>query len=314
MFLAAAYIVLGVAMLYGGAEGLVRGSASIARRLGLSPLVIGLTVVAFGTSMPELVVSVRAVLSGQSPIAAGNVVGSNIANIALILGLSALVRPLRVQARLIRIDVPLLILATLAMSVLIRNGSFGRVEGAVFTAGVIGYTAMGLGLSRREPPTVHAEFAEAAPPPSGSRVRDLAFLALGIGLLVWGARLLVTGAVVAARGMGISEAVIGLTVVAAGTSLPELATSLVAATRGEGDIAVGNVVGSNIFNILGILGVASLVRPLAGAGMSPVDLGVMTGLTLVMLPLMRTGHRISRAEGGFLFAVYVAYIAWLARG
>jgi cation:H+ antiporter len=314
MFLAATYILLGVAMLYGGAEGLVRGSASIARRLGLSPLVIGLTVVAFGTSMPEMVVSVRAVLAGQSPIAAGNVVGSNIANIALILGLSALLRPLRVQARLIRIDVPVLIAATLAMTALLWDGRFGRVEGAVFTAGVIGYTAMGLGLSRREPSAVHAEFAEATPGPSGSWFRDVALVAAGLGLLVWGARLLVSGAVVVAQDLGVGEAVIGLTVVAVGTSLPELATSLVAATRGEGDIAVGNVVGSNIFNILGILGVSSLVRPLTGAGMTPVDLGVMAGLTLVMLPLMRTGFRVSRAEGGFLLAVYGAYIAWLARG
>lgn len=308
------WILLGVGLLYGGAEGLVRGSASVARRLGLSPLVIGLTVVAFGTSMPELVVSVRATLAGAGPIAVGNVVGSNIANIALILGLSALIRPIRVHAQLIRVDVPILIVASVALAVLLQDGRVGRVEGVLFLAGLVGYTVLGLRLARAESAAVHAEFAEATPPPTGSWARDLVFIAAGLGLLVLGARLLVDGAVTIATSFGVSEAVVGLTIVAVGTSLPELATSLVAAGKGEGDIAVGNVVGSNLFNILGILGTASVVRPLTQTGMTRLDLGVMVGLALVMLPLMRTGFRLSRGEGGFLLAVYLVYVGWLLAG
>ena len=308
------WILLGVGLLYGGAEGLVRGSASVARRLGLSPLVIGLTVVAFGTSMPELVVSVRATLAGAGPIAVGNVVGSNIANIALILGLSALIRPIRVHAQLIRVDVPLLIVASVALAVLLQDGRLGRVEGVLFLAGIVGYTVLGLRLARAESAAVHAEFAEATPPPTGSWARDLIFIGAGLGLLVLGARLLVDGAVTIATSFGVSEAVVGLTIVAVGTSLPELATSLVAAGKGEGDIAVGNVVGSNMFNILGILGTASVVRPLTQTGMTRLDLGVMVGLALVLLPLMRTGFRLSRGEGGFLLAVYVVYVGRLLVG
>jgi cation:H+ antiporter len=304
-------ILAGIVLLYFGAEGLVRGSASIAARLGLTPLVIGLTVVAFGTSMPELVVSIGASLDGKGPIAVGNVVGSNIGNIALILGLAALIQPLRVQAQIVRVDLPILLVASVALVAILADGAVGRVEGGLLFAGLLAYIGTSLRLARREPAAVEAEFVEGMPRAGRSAALDAGMVAAGLALLVLGARLLVTGAVDIAEGFGLSQAVIGLTIVAIGTSLPELATSVVAALKGQGDIAVGNVVGSNLFNILGILGITALVRPLAQSGMSSVDLGVMLVLTVVLLPLMRSGFRVSRAEGGVLVAGYAAYTTYL---
>jgi cation:H+ antiporter len=310
-----ALVLAGIVVLYFGAEGLVRGSASLAARLGLTPLVIGLTVVAFGTSMPELVVSIGAALEGAGPIAVGNAVGSNIANIALILGLAALIRPLRVQAQVVRVDVPILLAASLVLVGLLRNDAIGRIEGGLLLAGLVGYTVATLRHARRERAAdgaaVGVELAEGVPPPRRSAALDTALGLGGLALLVLGARLLVSGAVAIAEGFGLAPAVIGLTIVAVGTSLPELATSVVGALRGEGDIAVGNVVGSNIFNILGILGATALVRPLDEAGMGVVDLAVMLGLTLALVPVMRSGFRISRLEGGALLAAYVAYTSYL---
>ena len=303
----------GSALLYLGAEGLVRGSSALALRMGLSPLVVGLTVVAFGTSMPELVVSVEAALGGQGAIAVGNVVGSNIGNVGLILGLSALIAPLAVQARIIRLDLPLLVVLSAALAALLSDGHLGRLEGALLFGGLLAYTGFTLLAARRESAAVEAEFAEGLPKPSGRPTVDAALLLGGLGLLVLGARLLVSGAVTVAEAAGLGPAVIGLTIVAIGTSLPELATSVVAALKGEGDIAVGNVVGSNLFNILGILGAASLVRPLDAAGIGWVDLAVMCGFALLLVPLMWTGRRVSRAEGGVLLGAYVAYLVYLLR-
>jgi cation:H+ antiporter len=304
-------ILAGVGLLYGGAEGLVRGSASVARRLGLTPLVIGLTVVAFGTSMPELVVSINAGLTGRAPVAVGNVVGSNIANIALILGTSALIRSVAVHAQVIRLDVPLLVGASLVMVWFLSDDYLGRGEGSLLLAGLIAYTVFSLRKARKETPDVQTEFAEGIPATTGSALLDAGMILVGLALLVGGAHLLVNGATDVARAFHISEAVIGLTVVAVGTSLPELATSIVAALKGEGDIALGNVIGSNLFNTLGILGTASLVTPLHPTGMSLVDLGVMLGLTLALLPLMYTGMSVSRTEGGLLLAAYTAYTLYL---
>jgi cation:H+ antiporter len=305
------YILAGVVLLYAGAEGLVRGSASLAARIGLTPLVIGLTVVAFGTSMPELVVSVGATLAGNGAIAAGNVVGSNIGNIALILGLSALVSPPVVNARVVRVDLPILVAVSLALVWMLADGRVERAEGALLVVALIAYLAFSLRVARTEPPEIQTEFADGMPRGPRSPLLDVVFVVVGLGLLVLGARLLVDGAVTIAQGFGVSDAVIGLTVVAIGTSLPELATSLIAAGKGEGDIAVGNVVGSNIFNVLGIVGVAALVRPLQGVGMSAVDLGVMFVLTLILLPMMRSGFRVARWEGGALVLGYIAYMAYL---
>ena len=311
MLLNTIFLIVGVVLLYFGADGLVRGSASLARRLKLTPLVIGLTVVAFGTSMPELVVSVGAALSGSGAIAVGNVVGSNIANIALILGVSAMICPLAVHVRVLRIDIPLMVVATLIIIVLLLDGTIGRMEGFFLLAGLVAYTVFSVRAARRETESAQHVYEDVIPLENRPVSLSSFFVAGGLTLLVIGARLLVTGAVAIAESAGMSEAVIGLTIVAVGTSLPELATSVLAALKKEGDIAIGNIVGSNIFNLLGILGVASLSRPLTETGMSPVDLGLMLVLALALLPLARSGFRLNRWEGLFLTVVYVAFVAYL---
>lgn len=312
MALASLYILIGLALLYAGAEGLVRGSASLALRLGWSPLVVGLTVVAFGTSSPELVVSISAALEGQGALAVGNVVGSNISNYALILGVTACIHPLSIETRLVRLDIPLVIGASALLVGLLWDGALGRLDGALLTAGIAVYVAFTLWQAQRAPADAQAAIGEDVPAaPTGSAWRDAALAAGGLALLIFGARLLVSGATVVATAFGMSEAVIGLTVVAIGTSLPELATSVVAALGGKGDLAVGNVVGSNLFNVLAILGIAALVRPLGAAGISLVDLGVMLGTAVLMLPLMRTGFALNRWEGAGLLVIYGSYVAWL---
>lgn len=313
MLLSLGSLGLGVVLLYLGAEGLVRGSASIASRLGLSPLVIGLTVVAFGTSMPELVVSVDAALSGSASLAVGNVLGSNIGNVGLILGISALIFPLTVHARVVRVDLPIMVAVSALLPLLLRDGVVGRVEGAVLTTGLVLYIAFSLSAARHEPGQVQAEFAAGTPGASRSPAIDALLLVAGLAMLVFGARALVSGAVYLAEAAGMSEAAIGLTVVAIGTSLPELATSVVAALKGEGDIAVGNVVGSNLFNLLGIVGVASMVHPLSATGIGVLDFAVMLGSAALLLPLMRTGLRVTRWEGALLVGGYSAYLLHLLR-
>lgn len=313
MTMAVLLVLAGAALLYGGAEGLVRGASSLALRLGMTPLVIGLTVVAFGTSMPELVVSVEAALAGKGSLAVGNVVGSNIGNVGLILGLSALIAPLAVQARIIRLDMPLLVLVSAGVAVLLLDGAMGRGEAALLVGSLLLYVGFTVRASRRESAAVAKEFEEGLARPTGSAALDAVLVLGGLALLAIGARLLVSGATTIAEAAGVEEAVIGLTVVAIGTSLPELATSVVAALKGEGDIAVGNVVGSNLFNILGILGIAALVRPLSSGGIGAVDLWVMLGAAVLLLPMMWTGRRVSRLEGGVLVAGYVAYVAYLLR-
>jgi cation:H+ antiporter len=290
-----------------GAELLVRGASALALRLGVSPLAVGLTVVAFGTSAPELVVSLGAALKGASDIAVGNVVGSNICNIALILGVTALVRPAQVHAKIFRLDVPLLIVSSLGLAGLLLTVGIGRPVGALMVAGLAGFTIVTLRQAR----------ATAGVPvelPAGGQRRaglDVLFIAVGLIGLTQGGRLLVAAAVTLAESMGVSQATIGLTIVAVGTSLPELATSVVATAKGQGDLAVGNIVGSNIFNILGILGVTAVVRPLALGGITGVDLGVMVVLALAVLPIMRSGFVVSRREGAGLLAAYGGYLWWL---
>lgn len=304
-------ILAGLLVLTLGAEGLVRGGAALALRLGITPLAVGLTVVAFGTSSPELVVSVSTALEGRGDLAVGNVVGSNIFNVALILGVAALVRPAAVHSQTVRIDVPIVIGSSVLMWAFLADGRLGPLDGAVLLAGAGAYTAFTLWQARREAPEVQAEGEAAVTAAPGPVWRDALFVAGGLALLVGGARMLVAGAVSIAEAAGLSEAVIGLTILAAGTSLPELATSTVAAVRGQSDIAIGNVVGSNIFNVLGILGVSALVSPLAPGGVGPVDLGVMLVLALALLPLLRTGFRLDRAEGALLLLTYVGYTAYL---
>lgn len=301
----------GLLMLTAGAEGLVRGAASLARRLGLSPLVIGLTIVAFGTSTPELVVSLGAALQGNNGIALGNVVGSNIGNIGLILGGAALIAPLQVQAQIVRLDIPIMIGVSVLLGLLLLNGYVGRVEGLLLVGGLGAYTAFTVATARREasPAAEHA-FEDGLPAPH-SIGRDLLFIGGGLALLMGGAHLLVNAAVILAERLGVRETVIGLTIVGVGTSLPELATSFAAALRGESDIAIGNVVGSNIFNILGVLGMAALVHPLAASELGFVDAGMMIGLALLTLPLARSGYTVKRWEGAVLMLLYAAYLTTL---
>ncbi len=309
--------VLGLVALVIGGEVLVRGATSMAGRARLSPAVIGLTVVAAGTSLPELVVSVDAALSGAADLAMGNVVGSNIYNVLLILGASALVRPLTTTWSTVRLEWPVMALASWTALLLARDGVLDRLEGAYFLAGLVAFVAWTVRMARRDAgPEERAGLeAVAAGQATGAPATWAGILLRVIGgavLLAVGADLLVSGASAMAVNAGVSERVIGLTLVAVGTSLPELVTSVVAARRGESGIAVGNVIGSNIFNILGILGVTTLIQPIPiHAGTIALDLWVMLATALVLLPLMRTGFRISRAEGALLFAGAVGWTAVL---
>jgi cation:H+ antiporter len=302
-------ILAGLVLLAVGAEGLVRGSSSIALRMGVTPLVIGLTIVAFGTGSPEMIVSLQAALSGNSDLALGNIVGSNICNIALILGVGAVWRPLHGRCTLRQREVPVMIAVTLLLGVLLRDGVLGRIEGAVLAMGAIAYTVTIYRAARQDRNTdVAGEFAQELPAPQASTTRSVALVIGGfVGLLI-GANVLVHGAVVIAQAMGMSQVVIGLTVIAIGTSLPELATSVVAALRNDADVAFGNVLGSNILNILLILGVVAMVQPISAAGLRPLDLGVLIGSSIVIYPLMWRGRVLNRWEGGLLLGGYVAYV------
>jgi len=307
---------LGLVALVVGAEWLVRGASRLAAAVGVSPLVIGLTVVAFGTSSPELAVSVQAAWSGQADLALGNVVGSNVFNVLFILGISAVIVPLTVARQLLRLDVPVMIVVSVLALILGLDGAIDRSDGILFTGGVVAYTWWLIRTSRRE---VAAEKAAApadqpADVSTGGVLVNIVLIVAGLAALVLGSRWLVQGAVAIAAALGVSELVIGLTVVAAGTSLPEVAASIAAAVRGERDIAVGNVVGSNIFNILAVLGLSSLVSP-AGIRVSAealeFDIPVMIAVAVACFPVFYTGTTISRWEGIVFLGYYVAYTAYL---
>ncbi len=301
-------IIIGIVFLYVGAESLVRGSSRLAAHFGIPPLVIGLTVVAFGTSSPELLVSLSAAMQGANDVAVGNVVGSNIFNIAVILGLTALIRPPSVHLDLIRREIPFLLIVSAVGVGLVACGQVSRLAGVLLFAGLCAYIVFSIRTARREPEEPAAENFVAAPVPVW--LCGL-LIAGGLGVLVFGSHLFVTGAVGMARTFGVSEAVIGLTIVAAGTSLPELATSLVAAVKKESDVAIGNIVGSNIFNILGILGLTASILPLKVAGVGVRDAGVMLGVSLLMLPFAFSQRSISRVEGGVFLGIYAAYLCVL---
>ena len=311
--------VAGLGLLVLGAEWLVRGASRLAAALGISPLVIGLTVVAFGTSAPEVAVSVKSAWAGQPDLALGNVVGSNIFNVLLILGASAVVTPLLVSSQLIRLDVPVMIGLSVLTLLLAGDGSIGRLDGAILFAGAVAYTAFQIRQSRKESAAIRDEYAQEYGPRRTSTAANLSFIGAGLALLVLGSRWLVNGAVAFAQALGVSELVIGLTVVAAGTSLPEVATSILAAFRGERDIAVGNVVGSNIFNLLAVLGLAGLVAPSglpAPAALLRFDLPVMVAVAIACLPIFASGATIARWEGAlflFYFAAYTAYVVLAAQ-
>ena len=305
----------GLVALYLGAETLVKGGAGLALRLGLTPLVVGLTVIAFGTSSPEMVVSVQASLSDSGAIAVGNVIGSNICNIALILGLCALISPLHADLQIIRREVPIMIGATLVALLVLLDGYVARWEGALLVLGLLVYTVVTVRQAKMENAgdagaSFTSELGQRRPWGLGLSITGVL---VGLGILVLGSHLFVGGAVALAEGWGMSQMAIGLTVVAIGTSLPELATSLVASVKRQGDVAIGNIVGSNLFNVLGILGVAALVRPIEAPDLAWADLTVMLVVSLGLLPVVRTGGRINRWEGAGLLAIYVGYTLWLLR-
>lgn len=306
----------GLVLLTIGAEILIRGSTALARQLGVSDLLIGLTLVGFGTSTPELVSSVQAALIGSPGVAVGNVVGSNIANVLLILGLSAAIAPFAVDQRAIRRDGFVCLVATIAAIAVSMTGEFTRAAGLAFLAAIAAYILFAFLSERRQPdsPLAEQHVAEAAKVqgPKGI-VLDLVLAAGGLALLVLGAKLLVTGSIGIAADLGVSETVIGLTVVAVGTSLPELVTSIMAAARGKSALAIGNVVGSNIYNIFGILGVTAAIHPVAApAEIIRFDNWVMLGATLLMLYFAMSKGRLARSEGVMLALGYALYISWLA--
>ena len=300
------YVLLGVVLLYLGGEWLIKNAVRLAKSLGLSSMVIGLTVVAFGTSSPELAATMVAAVTGAPAIAIGNVIGSNIANIGLILGLAAILYPLQAKLVFLRREIPIMIGVSGLLFVVVWGGLIGRVEGLLLLAGLAAY--LWYLLRNDELPAEELHESEAP----GPTWRAVLGAAAGIGLLVLGAQALVTGAVEIALVLGVSERVIGLTVVALGTSLPELASSVVAALRRQGDLILGNIIGSNVFNILAILGTTALVHPIPVAVAAiRIDLWVMFGLSLLVLPLMLPRYRLGRRGGALLLGLYAAYIGYL---
>ncbi len=305
-----AIFVVGLVILYFGAESLLTGSVRIARRMGVSPLVIGLTLVAFGTSAPELSLDVTASLRGSGALAYGDLVGSNIANIGLILGIGAMMRPLTVQARLLRAEVPIVIATSLIVWAVAIDGELSRQDGLILLAMFVLFLGYSLRTAKQESRAVKAEMSEAIPM-TGKPLNDVLLSVGGLVGLIIGAQLMVYAAVAIARYLGVSELMVGLTIVAIGTSFPELATSIVASRRGEADIVVGNVIGSNIFNMLFVLAIVALIRPVSIPAESlHVDVPVMTGLAALLVPIMLRGMVVSRAEGAFLVCCYVGFLAW----
>jgi cation:H+ antiporter len=302
------FLVAGLVLLVFGAELLVKGASRIAAGFGISPLIIGLTVVAFGTSAPEAAISVSSALKGEPDLAVGNVLGSNIFNVLFILGISALIAPLLVSKQLVRIDVPVMVAVSVLAFFFALNGHISFAEGAVLFGGILAYIAILIRIGRSS-----GEEGEAIDESKHWAV-DLALTVVGLALLILGSRWLVTSAVTIAEAMGVSELVIGLTIVAAGTSLPEVATSIIATIRGQRDIAVGNVVGSNIFNILAVLGLTALVAPdglPVSAAAVNFDFPVMLAVAVACLPIFFVGYSIARWEGGLFLGYYVAYTTYL---
>ncbi|HEX5768281.1 MAG TPA: calcium/sodium antiporter [Burkholderiales bacterium] len=305
-----AQIAGGLIALYFGAGWLVGAATAVARGLGVSPLLVGLTVVALGTSLPELVVGVRAALGGHPGISLGNVVGANAINISLILGAAALIRPLAVELRVLKWDLPAMLAAAILMTAMAANGEVGRFEAAVLLACMAAYVGLNIVLARRERSTRALErFAAGVEPTATPAWREAARGVAGLAALLVGAELLIAGALALAAALGASEGIVGLTIVAAGTTLPELLTATVAAARGQGDIAFGNVIGSNIANALAVVGASAAIRPLPAGDLGWPAIGGMLALSLLSVPILWRGFRVTRAEGVVLIAAYLAFLA-----
>lgn len=319
------WFLAGLAVLIVGAEVMVRGGAEVAVRLGISPIVIGLTVVSIGTSMPELAVGVVAAGDGSGALAVGNIAGTNVVNVLLILGLSALLVPLVLQSRTISFELPIMAAAALLLWALAADGVLSRVDGAVLVLGALAYTVAVIRSARHESHAVVEEFAAELvaeystdePGATATKHRTAVYVAMtlgGIAVVVLGADWLVDGAVGMARQFGVSDALIGLTVVAIGTSAPELVTTLVSTIRGDRDIAIGNLIGSSVYNILLILGITCLVPAqglLLPSSLVTIDIPIMVAVALACIPIFMTGRRVSRLEGGSMVAAYAAYLTFL---
>jgi len=310
-------IIGGTIFLYFGAEGLVRGSVSVAFRSGIAPLVVGLTVVAFGTSAPELIVSVSAAVQDRESMSLGNIIGSNICNIAMILGIAAIIRPIKVNIKLIRTDISIMIGVTLLLILMLLDGAVDRGDGILLTSGIVAYTFFTIYLAKKSGEGKDNEVDEMKAQPKRKTWVDILFIIGGMAFLVLGAHFFVKGASVIAAYLGASDVIIGLSLLAFGTSLPELATSLVASVKGEGDISIGNAIGSNIFNILSVLGITAIIHPIVigdismSGQVSPIDIAVMILVAVILYPLARTKMTISRIEGVFLLSIYIGYIYYL---
>ena len=312
MLLSLLYTVAALVLLYFGASWLVKGSTALAIKARVSPLVAGLTVVAFGTSSPELFVSVNSAISGHGNIAIGNVVGSNIFNILVILGISSMFSPLKIKLQVIKLDIPILILTTIGFMFLFTDRHISRLEGGILVSGIVLYTLINLLLAHREKKKDTDSITEIKPSKAKTQwYWSLGLVMLGIGVLVAGSELLLKSAVFIARSWGVGETIIGLTIISAGTSLPVLASSILATIKKEYDIAIGNVIGSNIFIILGIIGVSSLIKPLSAIAISNFDLYAMLGATLLLLPFIRSSYTLKRDEGIFMVGIYLVYLYYL---
>jgi len=299
----------GLTMLYFGADWLVKGSIAISNKLGVSQLVIGLTVVAFGTSTPELAVSISSAIQGLSDVALGNVVGSNIVNIGVILGVSAVISPIIVSKSVIRKEIPLMIGISFLLFAIILDGKIDFIDGVLLVVGIIVFTWYSYRSSKKDADIEKISVAQVLQKNTFSK--SIIFMIAGLLLLIGGSFLTVDNAVIIGTSFGISELFMGLTVVAIGTSLPELITSIVAARKGHADLAVGNIIGSNIFNIMAILGISSLISGITVSEQVLIDVGIMLAFSLVLIPIMRSGFIISKKEGIFLVAGYVGYVLFL---
>lgn len=306
--------IIGLVTLVIGAEVLVRGASRLAAIFGVSPLVIGLTIVAFGTSSPELAVSVQSALAGQADISIGNVIGSNVFNIFFILGVAALIRPIKIAEQLIKLDAPIMIGVSIFALLLALDGWLSRLEGIILFCLLIGYIIFTLWASKKEKQAVQEEYAEEYASKETkswqSVIKNLFFLVAGLVMLYYGSNWLVEAAIIIARTFGVSELVIGLTIVAAGTSMPEVATSIVAAMKGEGDISVGNVIGSNIFNILGVLGVAAATTPESipvAENIIKFDLPIAIFAAVVTIPVFIVDNYVSRFDGLIFSSYFIFY-------
>lgn len=304
----------GLVMLFFGGETLVRGAVAFAHKCGMSALSIGLTIVAFATSAPELAVSVSAALDGASAIAVGNVVGSNIANIGLILAISALIQPMMVENKVLKVDASIMLGCVALMCVMLLDSYISRTEGVFLTAGIAGYVLFTLWDARQHPEPSNEDIDVTGASMAKPLYVDILLFLSGLAVLIGGGKILVLGAITIAEQLNISQAVIGLTIIAVGTSLPELATSVIAALRGYSSMAIGNIIGSNIFNTLGILGVTSLVQPLDAGAIGWADLGTMALISVAMMLFLVTRNLLDRKEGALLLLAYTAYTAWLAVG